>query len=462
MKKTTKVFTMILIVILTFGGNICFGKYVLNSSFNMKINRDIDKTAPIITIADINNSRINNGGTAVEYATISYSDNIGIASAIYKYNATQNSFDNIASTPLEKNRKFTNVGYYYIQVKDLAGNTTTLYFHIVTAVAKIDNIYYTKLAYAIDDVPNNNSNVKTIVMLKNVTENNTMSNNKKIILDINKTTITGCLTIENGSSLTCQNGTITNNSSNSTFINNGTLRINSGTYTSSNSTVIETSGILNVGGGTIQSTGPGRAIYSAGTTTISGATVSSIGSGYAIYIASGTTNISSGIVTTSTSPRTIYMWGQTGGTLNITGGTISNTGKGFILYNSLGTANLSGGTYIGNNYSTYIYNHDELNVNGVTIASSNTYAISNEGTLTINSGTISTATGRAIHSFGTCNIKGGTVKSTSSGYALYISEGTTTMSAGSISCANSGYAIWNVEGKFRKTGGIVTGKTYGI
>lgn len=191
-RKIITLFIVLLSLLLCIGIAYSISKYVFKYDFPMQVIVSIDKIAPEIDITDINGSSIRDNETATEYAIISYSDDLsGISKAVYRYNSSKKDFSNSETLTLNNNTKLTNEGWYELEATDRAGNKTVIHICVDWAVARIKQVYYRKLEWAINDVPFNNDGTKTtIYMLRNVSEVNTISANKNVILDIDKTTIT--------------------------------------------------------------------------------------------------------------------------------------------------------------------------------------------------------------------------------------------------------------------------------
>ncbi len=191
-RKIITLFIVLLSFFLCLGIAYSISKYVFKYNFPMQVIVSIDKVSPEINITDINNNSVGNDGIATEYAIISYSDDLsGISKAVYRYNSSKKDFSNSETLTLNNNTKFTNEGWYELEITDRAGNKTIIHIYVDWAVARIKQVYYRKLEWAINDVPFNNDGTKTtIYMLRNVSEVNTISANKNVILDIDKTTIT--------------------------------------------------------------------------------------------------------------------------------------------------------------------------------------------------------------------------------------------------------------------------------
>lgn len=353
-----------------------YAKYVIKTETPMKVTISVDKKGPTVQAKDINSTSISNNGTATEKITISYSDNLsGIKSVTYKYNSSQKNFSNIQTKTLKNNTTFIDKGWYEITAIDNVGNKTVMYIYVDWAVARINQVYYRKLEYAINAVPANNTKT-TIVMLRNVSEVNTIPNKKNILLDIDKKTITGSFTINAGGTLDVEDGTVNNTSQSATFTNNGTLRVKSGTYTSKNSKTI--------------------------------------------VVNSGTVNISGGIIQNTSSQNTIV---QNGGIINISGGNIKNLGTGVILKIDGGTCNLSSGNYETNHYFFDIGSKGTLNLKGITIETER-HIFTSAGIVNFSSGTLIGTNGNPIYlSGGTMTVSGGTIKMTDKGNSDLIALG---------------------------------------
>ena len=329
-------------------------------------------------------------------------------------------------------------------------------------VARIGDIYYYTLQDAINAVQ---SNVETnVVLVRDTLETVAISNNKKIVLNLN-------------------NNTLSNNT-NAYIIN-----VNSG----SNLTV--------TGSGTIKFNGV--AIYNYGMTTITGEVIISATS-HAIYNEEGATlevsetaNISNknnlgnyatiynlgkatitGGMITSADTRAIV--NREGATLEVSGtANISSTANESVAINNYGTATIKGGAIEGkygiNNVSSMltvtggmitgttngIYNKGTTTVTGGTITGTNSSAIHNEGALevsgTANISTPSDINFAAINNYGTATIKGGAIEGK---YGINNVSSMLTVTGGTITGTNSS-AIHNNKGTANITGGTITGTNSG-
>ena len=292
-----------------------------------------------------------------------------------------------------------------------------------------------------------------------------------------------------GGTVSTTNGTAIYNASTGVITVSGSAtKITSANSFSSGTIYLDDSGTvttdrLTISGGTVENTSSGNAIYnnSTGAVNVSGGTVSAT-SGTAIYNNSGhqkiagVINISNGTVS-ATSGYAIYGSGYSSnygaGTVTISGGTVSAT-NGTAIYINYGTVNVSGGTVSGTTGRAIYIGDGTVTISGSTtkITSANTSSTDGtiywySGTLNINGGTVeNTSSGNAIYNdyySGTVNISGGTVKS-ENGNAIYIycnysntSSGnnrTVNISGGVISTNGSGkYAVFNERGTIKITDG---------
>lgn len=127
-----------------------------------------------------------------------------------------------------------------------------LYAQYAPYIARIDNVYYFSISEAVNAVNNNNVE-ETITMVRNTSENVSIANTKRIVLDLNSLTVTGKM-INNGT-ISVKNGTLTNNND-YLFENNGTLNVISGTYTANMNglsyiSTFKNNGTMNISGGNL-------------------------------------------------------------------------------------------------------------------------------------------------------------------------------------------------------------------
>lgn len=167
----------------------------------------------------------------------------------------------------------------------------------ISGAAKIGETYYETLQSAINAVPTNNTET-TIKLLRNVSENITISKNKNIVLNLQKYTLSdpgsGCV-LENSGTVTIQNGTIQSSSITDGAVNN------------------KSTGTLNISGGRIMM------IVSGGK--------------QAVYNDKGTVNITGGYLSSNSTLRGTVQ-NVSGGTMNITGGTIVAEGNQAAVVNA--------------------------------------------------------------------------------------------------------------------------------
>ena len=218
-------------------------------------------------------------------------------------------------------------------------------------VAQIGNIKYRTLSEAIEAVKTD----ETILMIGDTTENNTVPENKKFTLDLGEQTITGML-INNGNVTITGNGTIymeslrkadsdlvTDEYKENLIKNNGTLTINSGNYKveKEGGTLIQNIGTMTMNSGNVERQGDGWGIENQNTFYFNGGTITLNyeGSGTGLYNTSGTIEMTGGTIN-SKSYGLVVDGGKVttyGGSINIigTGGahavSVRNTGKGTFI-----------------------------------------------------------------------------------------------------------------------------------
>lgn len=225
----------------------------------------------------------------------------------------------------------------------------------VDFVSKIGNEYYETLQAAIEDA----STGETVALLRDTKEDITVSNNKKITLDLGTYTLTNAnsdtITVEIGSELTIEGSGTVDNKTNAraAIFNNGTVTLNGGTYDRTS----ETGESADVSGGNSWYT-----ICNHGEMTINaGATVKNTGSFSSMiengYYSYNDTNPRNGYVngTNHKNPKLTINNGtfigglnsvknDDGGILVINGGSFSNTTQAAVL--NWNEATITGGTFI--------------------------------------------------------------------------------------------------------------------
>ena len=148
----------------------------------------------------------------------------------------------------------TTGGTYYVWVKDSAGNVSdakTCTVTAETAIAKVENIYYSSIANAINSI----SSSGNVVMCTDTTEHVTIPSGKNINLNTNSKTITGILknngtvTISGGGSIWYHTGYAMINNANAT-LESGSISLASGGYEA-----VYNKGTFIMRGGNISSSG---------------------------------------------------------------------------------------------------------------------------------------------------------------------------------------------------------------
>ena len=380
-------------------------------------------------------------------------------------------------------------------------NDITLYAQYDPYIARIGSVYYFKLDDAVNAV-NNNNVAETIIMVRNTSENVSISNSKDIILDLNNLTITGKIT--NNGTLRISSAGIMQNSDAEVIVNNGTLNISNGTFKNSTTTtsdIIINNAIMNFSGGIINTSSETAAIKNLSKLTVTGGTISNTyttisGDAAAIEnVYGGTLEITGGTISSGTSigimnfgtlnGRTgsnvnstsctisteatgitniydgIYQGGSTtdgnwpvldvteGGQLNIFGGTIEDTNTASGNYGTAlqnyGTCNITGGTILnntgGSNGGGLIHNYSDLNISGSAVLKTKNALIGSYGNITISGGTFSSEGTNLclIQSFGTVNILSGTNISHSANIIQNRSGGYFYMKGGTLTGTGSSY-----------------------
>lgn len=247
-------------------------------------------------------------------------------------------------------------------------------------------------------------------------------------------------------------------------VSKGTVNIMGGTVNVANSAAINaTGGTVNISGGTVK--GNTNLVYTNDTKAVVNVKGGSIEStGVSINADNGTVNISSGTINANGSA--IYMAGAATAVVEINGGTISgsNTAKGIHL--ASGTVNMKNGTIKNFEYGIRVLG-GTLNVSGGTIESCKFGIGAEKGTVSMTGGTIrncksTTGTpGMGIYVNKTdalnVNVSGGTITGCDSG--LNIADNNEATLAGDVTVTgNTGSNIWvpgagklYISGKFNGT-----------
>ncbi len=216
--------------------------------------------------------------------------------------------DSIKAFPVTARKGYNFIGWYYdeeltneVSESDTFTEDTTIYakWEVVAAVS-VNGTQYNSITTALADTT---SGVETtIVLLKDIEENITISNNKIIILDLND------FTLKNKS-----NATVINNYGNLKVIN-GNVTTNSSSNGAVNNNVTGTLELVDV---TVTSTGGKQALYNKG----------------------GTVTITGNSYLSNTANNRAAVHNLENGTMNIKSGTIVATGY-HAVYNESGILNI--------------------------------------------------------------------------------------------------------------------------
>lgn len=467
----------IMFVIILLNTKITTSKYVIKTECIPKVVISIDKTAPEVTITDINgNSIVNENNQAISEAKVSYMDEIsGIDSALYKYNPEEENFEGLESINLDNNETFTKTGWYEIEITDNARNISIYNFYLGPAVCRIEEIYFGSITSAVETVESNCNEVIEIVMLTNTEEDVTISNNKNILLNIDNYKIIGTFTIEESSSLYTENGEISSITEKPVFTVQGNLNILNGEYTAENANTIGIEGgTCNIDGGQIKQTSSDYyytiLVASNGKLVMDGdATVTGNYIGIRTEKNSITT-ITNGTINTNICAAAVY----SNSVLEISDDAQLNCNGVSATVTSMATLKISGGiiNQSGSGYAIDIQGGTAEISNGAEIVSSGTSAVrvAYKADLTITGGNIKNiGEGSALFvnnkSSGVCIVKiNGNTNITSQGeYTVYVAQGAQTLeiTGGTISnTSSSGYAIYVKNGTITVEGAIINGKTY--
>ena len=250
-------------------------------------------------------------------------------------------------------------------------------------VAQIGTTKYDTLADAISQGVPTTGVKTTITILRDITLSSTITipSTKNIELDIGSYTISG--------------------SANNLFSNSGTINVISGTINNTGAKYAvdnKSTGVLNISGGLIKSTGSTNAIVNVGQINMTGGKITCSAQGAAINNNSGgrmTMSAGEIIGTNTTKGQAIY---NDGGTLTVSGTAYieANSATRPALHNNSGTVTVSGGTILAKNANCErgaIQNSATMTITGGTITSKSTYSgtntgygpsgVQNSGTLTI-------------------------------------------------------------------------------
>ena len=327
----------------------------------------------------------------------------------------------------------------------------------VDAVARINTTFYTSLQEAINAVEDNKRT--TVFLLKDISENTTITTNQNIILNLNNykitnegstpiITLSGTLQVKNGSIQGTYSETspciLVNPNSEIVFSNTNVSRNSEDTYKKE---TIELHGTLKIDSGKIENTNY-PAIWSYTDSDVN-------------MKISGTAEIYSSAI------GYVTLYNNTTGTTKITGGKIISENSCAIRQE--GNLEISGTAEIGGTSSSKptigTYSGSKTTITGGTITSTGSNVISNFGELEISetaeiSGTSSSKPTIATQSGSKTTITGGIIKSTKS-YAFYNKSGGTAIITGGTFISTNSYAIYN-SGTISVNGATINGMTYGI
>ena len=326
----------------------------------------------------------------------------------------------------------------------------------VTTKAKINDTAYNSLSLALNDVPNNSVETE-ITLLSTVIENNIISNNMNVILNLDNNYLSGTLT--NNGTLTIDSGNIQNFSNINNIINNegSTLTLNNvdlyNAYSTQSDNTIINYGILVINGGSYYKSGGGSTIinYSSGDVTINGASMRNESGTWPLIDNRGKVTVnensslnSYGGVTIDNKPNSITY---------INGGEINNydSNRYAITNSSPSTLIVTGNANI-TSTNTTIYNSSNATVtieNGTITTNSTAPTIWNveNGTLNITDGTIGNTNsngGGIIYNYGSTDILGGNIYNVGDQYYSILTGGTFNIS-GTTKITSSSTCIYVKE-----------------
>ena len=314
---------------------------------------------------------------------------------------------------------------------------------------------------------NNQTNGRLVVSGTNISANDmaiynagTASSSSEPSVLISSGTITSSLKqgIQNASAGTVymSGGVVTSNGANTYGIQNssgGNVTITGGTINAAYRCIRNSSSsTLTISDGTFSTNGVSGNTYSAQALSLAGGTIN---------VSGGTFNVNKG---SSSSSIIVELENNATPNVTITGGTFTGD-YGGIVVNGAGTLEISGTTSITapnggiNNVRT-----GTVNITGGTITSSSANAVNNQssGTMTISGGTIESKSANSLNNLGNMQISGGIIKQTGSNSAIRNNtSGTLSISGGTITSSGAA-GISHGNGNLNITGGIITGKTYGI
>ena len=404
------------------------------------------------------------------------------------------------------NKKDVAIGstyYLWIKAVDNVGNGANSAvcsgaFKVVEARWQntVTNAYYNTLSDAVSGSPSGTN----IILLKSYTDTTEPSISKTLSINLRGYTLTKTnkgIVINSGDTVSGENivtihgpGTITGSVS-SLIKTTGTLNLNStdskedqkmSITNSSGNLISQTAGTVNVGKycDLTSSSIDGSTVYMSGGTfnkNASNSTISSSGS-CAMYVRGGTANLNAGSISSTSKNQTIY---NPSGTVNVQGATVSKTtNDSNAIYNS-GTLNITKGTVTSSRKNFTVTNYGTFSMSGGTIVTfvsdSQCLANSDKSSATISGGSIycSSSQGngndyaqRSIvvnQTDSTMTITGGSIGNSKSSYdnntilggtGIMVRSGSVTMTGGSIRMASVVGEKWIPARGVWITGGTFT------
>lgn len=294
------------------------------------------------------------------------------------------------------------------------------------AVARINTKYYTTLQNAINEVSTDNTQT-TIVVLKDISENVSVSENRNIVIDLNNKTLKNTeekpvITLDGNSNLTINKGNVIGNNYKAEVATilvkaNTTLNLSNTnvqrTSTSSEWEAIELHGNLNVDSGEIKNSNSNCICTYDSKSQVQLVNVTIIGETYLPLSFSNATTftIEGGVIQSPSNALQSMGKGTIKATRIVSSGVLANRGELYLedvyiktsinnaIYNVEGAKlEINGESEIIGEKPDYptIYNLGELTINGGTITHTqeDCYAVYNKGgTVNINGGTISSKYG---------------------------------------------------------------------
>ena len=473
----------------------------------------IDRLTPTVTFSPNTKSYVvPTESTQTISTTVTVNDNggAGIATLLYSWSTSNTTMPSSFSSTFKNgsaiNKKDVAIGstyYLWIKAVDNVGNGANSAvcsgaFKVVEARWQntVTNAYYNTLSDAVSGSPSGTN----IILLKSYTDTTEPSISKTLSINLRGYTLTKTnkgIVINSGDTVSGENivtihgpGTITGSVS-SLIKTTGTLNLNStdskedqkmSITNSSGNLISQTAGTVNVGKycDLTSSSIDGSTVYMSGGTfnkNASNSTISSSGS-CAMYVRGGTANLNAGSISSTSKNQTIY---NPSGTVNVQGATVSKTtNDSNAIYNS-GTLNITKGTVTSSRKNFTVTNYGTFSMSGGTIVTfvsdSQCLANSDKSSATISGGSIycSSSQGngndyaqRSIvvnQTDSTMTITGGSIGNSKSSYdnntilggtGIMVRSGSVTMTGGSIRMASVVGEKWIPARGVWITGGTFT------